>query len=56
MEMVKHLNITANKDDYDADVKKILENIRPNWKQDNIDIKVCLSVYTVKFLYRKRIN
>ena len=40
MDPARHLNITANKDDYDADVQKILRKIRPNWKQENVNIKV----------------
>ena len=40
MAPARHLNVTANKDDHDTDVQKILTEIRPNWKQENVDIKV----------------
>ena len=42
MEPASHLNITANRDDYDADVQNILKEIRPNWKKENIEIEVKL--------------
>ena len=44
MEPASHLNITANRDDYDTytDVQKILKEIKPNWKKENIEIQVKL--------------
>ena len=40
MEGPKHLDITVDKDQYMKDVGRILKEIRPNWSDKNINIKV----------------
>ena len=36
----KELGVTINKDDYQDEIQRILKEIRPTWRRENIEIKV----------------
>ena len=40
MEEPRHINITADKENPDDDLQKILKEIRPNWSEKDVTLEV----------------
>ena len=53
MEEPRHINITADKENPDDGVQKILKEIRPNWSKKDVTLEVMLE--QCRSLYMNRV-